>query len=90
MVRMLSERATAYAQDLRAWRRDGIVTGLGLEYRRDGVGLPLDLAVKIVLDDLDELNDQAAAGISVADSRWQRLSDDVEQLHRLIADRQPA
>ena len=34
---MLSERVAACAHDLRAWRRDGVMTGLGAEHRYDGV-----------------------------------------------------
>jgi hypothetical protein len=87
---MLSERVAAYAQDLRAWRRDGVITGLGAEHRQDGVGLPLDLAVAIVLADLDDLDDRATSGAVIDDSSWRQLSDDIEQLHRLVADRLPA
>ena len=86
---MVSERIAAYAQDLRTWRRDGMITGLGAEHQYDGVGLPLDLAVAIVLTDLDDLNDRATSGAVIPDVHWQQLSDEVEQLHRLIMDRLP-
>ena len=87
---MLSERVATYAHDLRAWRRDGVVTRLALKHRHDGAGLPLDRAVAIVLNDLDDLNDQAASGAGIDDSYWRQLSDDIEHLHRLITDKLPA
>ena len=87
---MLSERVATYAHDLRAWRRDSVITGLGAEHRHDGVGLPLDHAVAIVLNDLDDLDDQAASGAVIDDSYWRQLNDDTEHLHRLITDKLPA
>jgi hypothetical protein len=87
---MLSERAALCAQDLHTWRRDGVITRLGLEHQHDGAGLPLDHAVAIVLNDIDDLDDQAASGAVIDDSYWRQLNDDIEHLHRLITDKLPA
>jgi hypothetical protein len=87
---VLSEQAAEHARQLRKLHDDGLLTGLGISYAREGISLPLDVAVAITLTDLDDLTEQAARGTVVESRRWRRLGDDLEHLYRLATSEESA
>jgi len=48
-----------------------------------GTMMPLDIATRFVLVDLDDLSDEAANNGSVRSEPWQRLGDELELLYGL-------
>ena len=81
---MLSEEHSGYACELRRLLRKG---ALGvIEATVDlgsGVTLPLHTAVRIALNDLDELTGQEQEGREIDPGRWQRLGSDPAYLYWL-------
>ena len=79
---MLSEQAVRRARELRTLLGNGALTGRDHAGLGDGVALPLDLAVTIALNDLDDLTALDADGQAIDARRWQRLEADLELLGR--------
>ena len=80
---MLSERAAEHARELRALLADGTLGRTGAVDLGGGVRMRLDHAVRIVLDDLDDLTAQVRAGRDIDADRWEQLDEDLAYLHRL-------
>ena len=80
---VLSTKAARCASELRRLLRDGALAQHGSVELGYGVLLPIDIACRIQLSDLEDLTDHAATNGSVARDRLQQLSDELEELYAL-------
>jgi len=79
----LSIKAARCARELRRLLHDGVLAQHGSVELGGGILMPLDIACRIVLTDLDDLIDRASNNGSVARDRLQQLGDELEQLYAL-------
>jgi hypothetical protein len=82
---ILPMKASRCASELRRLLHDGVLAQRGSIDLGGGILMPLDIACRIVLTDLDDLIDHAANNGSVARDRLQQLSDELEELHACAA-----
>jgi hypothetical protein len=83
MTVILSMKATHCARELRRLLHAGVLAQCGSVDLGGRLLMPLDIACRIVLTDLDDLIDRVANDGSVARDRLQQLSDELEQLYAL-------
>jgi hypothetical protein len=85
MMAMLSWRALQCARELRGLLRDGMLARDGPVDVGGGTLMLLSAAVRIVLSDLDEMNDDRQRNGRIGWERWQKISDELEYLHALVS-----
>ena len=83
MTIVLSTKAARCAFELCRLLYDGVLAQRGSVDLGGGILMPLAMACRIVLTDLDDLLDHATNNGSVATDRLQQLSDELEQLYAL-------
>ena len=81
MTILLSTKAARCAFELRRLLHDGVLTQRGSVDLSGGILMPLAIACRIVLTDLDDLTGHATNNGSVASDRLQQLSDELERLY---------
>jgi len=82
---ILSMKTARCASELRRLLHDGALAQHGRVDLGGGVLMPLDLACRIVLTDLDDFTDHAATNGSVARERLRQISVELEGLYALVA-----
>jgi hypothetical protein len=81
---MLSEEHVGYALELRRLLRNGALDTTDATADLDGgVVVPLHLAVRIVLNDLDELISEEQDGPGIDQERWRQLGSELANLYWL-------
>jgi hypothetical protein len=83
MTAILSMKAARATSELRRLLHDGVLAQRGGVDLGGGTLLPLDIACRIVLSDLDDLIDHTTNNGSIARDRLQQLSDELEHLYSL-------
>ena len=82
---VLSTKAARCASELRRLLHDGALAQHGRVDLGGGVLMPLDIACRIVLTDLDDLTHHAATNGSVARERLRQISVELERLYAQVA-----
>ena len=80
---MLSMKAAWCASELRRLLDEGVLAQYGDADLGGGILMPLDIACRIVLTDLDDLTHHATTNGLVARDRLQQLGDELEELYAL-------
>ena len=82
---VLSMKAARCASELRRLLRDGALARHGSVDLGGGLLIPLDIACRIVLTDLDDLTERAANNGLVARDRLRQISVELEELYARVA-----